>query len=101
LAACPHLTTLVQRIREFASLLTNRRGQDLEPWMTTVDDDDLPALHAFVHGLRMDLLAVVAGLILPYSNGPIEGANTKVKLLKRQMYGRAEFPLLRQRILLA
>jgi transposase len=101
LAACSHLTTLVQRVREFADLLTDRRGQDLEAWMTTVDHDDLPVLHAFVHGLRIDRPAVVAGLTLPYSNGPIEGANTKVKLLKRQMYGRAEFPLLRQRILLA
>jgi transposase len=49
----------------------------------------------------MDLPAVVAGLTLPYSNGPMEGANTKAKLLKRQMYGRAGFALLRQRILLA
>jgi len=48
-----------------------------------------------------DLPAVVAGLTLPYGNGPMEGANTKVKFLKRQMYGRAGFPLLRQRILLA
>jgi len=48
-----------------------------------------------------DLPAVVAGLALPYSNGPIEGADTKVKFLKRQMYGRAGFALLRQRILLA
>ncbi|GAA1022384.1 hypothetical protein Aple_075950 [Acrocarpospora pleiomorpha] len=57
-------------------------------------------MHAFVRGLRKDLPAVVAGLTLPYSNGPIKGANTKVKLLERQMYGGAGFPLLRQRILL-
>jgi transposase len=88
-------------VREFAGLLTGRRGQDLDAWMTAVDADDLPALHAFVHGLRTDLPAVVAGLTLPHSNGPIEGANTKVKLLKRQMYGRAGVALLRQRILLA
>ncbi len=69
--------------------------------MSMVDASDLPALHAFVRGLRKDLPAVVAGLTMPYSNGPIEGANTKVKLLKRQMYGRAGFPLLRQRILLS
>ena len=69
-------------------------------WVSTVDNDDLPTLHAFVHGLRKDLPAVTAGLTLPYSNGPIEGANTKVKLLKRQMYSRAGFPL-RQQILLA
>ncbi|WP_416210385.1 amidohydrolase [Frankia sp. Cr1] len=51
--------------------------------------------------LATDHDAVVAGLALPYSNGPTEGVITKVKLIKRQMYGRAGFPLLRQRILLS
>ena len=101
LARCPQLTVMAQRISQFAGLLTGRHGEDLDAWMSLVDADDLPALHAFVHGLRMDLDAVVAGLTLPYSNGPMEGANTKVKLLKRQMYGRAGFALLRHRILLA
>jgi transposase len=59
--------------------------------MTAVDADDQPPLHGFVHGLRIDLPAVVAGLTLPYSNGRTEGANTKVKFLQRQMYGRAGF----------
>jgi transposase len=45
--------------------------------------------------------AVDAGMALPYGNGPIEGANAKVKLIKRQMRGRAGFPLFRQHILLA
>jgi transposase len=69
--------------------------------MSAVEASDFPALHAFVRGLRKDLPAVVAGLSLPYSNGPIEGANTKFKLLKRQMYGRAGFLLLPQRVLLS
>ena len=81
-------------------MLTSRRGADLTDWMTAVESSDLPALHVFVRGLRKDLDAVVAGLSLPYSNGPIEGTNTKFKLLKRQMYGRAGFDL-RQRILLS
>ncbi len=101
LGACPHLAVLAEQVRDFADLLTTRRGDDLDDWMTAVDADDLPALHGFVRGLRKDLDAVVAGLTLPYSNGPMEGTNTKVKLLKRQMYGRAGFALLRQRILLA
>jgi transposase len=101
LTSCPELTAMGDRVREFARLLTARRGQDLDAWMTAVEDNDLPALHAFLHGLRKDLPAVVAGLTLPHSNGPMEGTNTKVKLLKRQMYGRAGFPLLRQRILLS
>jgi transposase len=59
----------------------------------------LPALHAFVRGLCKDLEASLAGLRMPYNNGSSESANTKVKVLKRQMYGRAGFALLRQRIL--
>jgi transposase len=101
LVPCSHLALLAERVRQFAGLLTGRCGEDLDVWMTDVDADDLPALHGFINGLRRDLPAVVAGLTLPYSNGPIEGANTKVKFLKRQMYGRAGFALLRQRILLA
>jgi hypothetical protein len=101
LAGCPHIAALVEHVRVFATLLTQRRATELHTWMSTVDDSDLPALHGFVRGLRKDLAAVIAGLTLPYSNGPIEGANTKVKLLKRQMYGRAGFALLRQRILLS
>jgi hypothetical protein len=50
LAACPHLTILVEQVRAFADLLTNRRGADLEDGMTAVEDSDLPALHAFVRG---------------------------------------------------
>jgi hypothetical protein len=58
-------------------------------------------LHSYVHGLRKDPPAMMAGLSLPHSNEPIEGANTKVKLLNRQMYARAGFELLRQRIRLS
>jgi transposase len=101
LTACPPLAVLTEHVRAFAALLTARRGHDLHDWMSAVDGSDLPALHAFVRGLRRDLAAVVAGLSMPYSNGPIEGANTKIKLLKPQMYGRAAFALLRKRILLS
>ena len=97
LTACPHLRVLAERVAQFARILTQRRGGDLDAWLTTTEADALPALHSFARGLRKDLPAVTAGLTLPYSNGPIEGANTKVNLLKRQMYGRAGFALLRQR----
>jgi transposase len=101
LGACPHLTILTEHVRAFAELLTTRHGADLEDWMSAVEASALPALHAFARGLRKVQPAVIAGLSTPYSNGPIEGANTKVKLLKRKMYGRAGFPMLRQRILLS
>ncbi|MFF2808203.1 transposase [Streptomyces sp. NPDC058000] len=55
----------------------------------------------FLNGLDQDHDAAIAGLTLPYSNGPTEGVNAKTKLLARQMYGRDRFRLLRHRILLA
>ncbi|MBT0772947.1 transposase [Kineosporia sp. J2-2] len=51
-----------------------------------------PPLRSFGTGLRQDQVAVTAALSLEYSNGPTEGTNTKIKLLKRQMYGRAGSP---------
>jgi len=74
-------------------------GDRLPGWMDGVRADNLPALHSFVTGLRHDLAAVTAGLTLPWSNGPTEGTVNKVKMIKRQMFGRAGFPLLRKRIL--
>jgi transposase len=62
---------------------------------------DHPAPHTFVRGPRADQPAVVAELSMPSSNDPIEGANTKVKLLKRQVHGGGRFPVLRQQILLS
>ncbi|GGO26837.1 hypothetical protein GCM10011574_59710 [Microbispora bryophytorum] len=79
----------------------NRRGRDLEAWINAVLRNDLPDLHSFVTGLRRDQDAVTAGLTLPYSSGPVEGHVNRTKMLKRQMYGRANPDLLRKRLLLA
>jgi transposase len=56
-------------------------------------------LHSFVAGLQRDLDAVTAGLMLSWSSGPVEGHVNRVKMIKRQMYGRANFDLLRRRVL--
>jgi transposase len=60
---------------------------------------DLPNLHSFTRGLDLDLKAATAALTLPHHNGRTEGVNTKTNMLKKQMYGRAGFELLRHRIL--
>lgn len=80
--------------------MTQRRGADLPAWLDTVDADDLPALQTLATGLRRDLDAVINGLTLEHNSGAVEGAVTRVKALKRQCYGRANFDLLRLRILL-
>ncbi|MEV0052483.1 transposase [Saccharopolyspora shandongensis] len=100
IASCPRMTTLATRVREFAAILTGRRGQDLATWTTTTRDDALPGFDSYLNGLEKDWDATTAGLTLPYSNGPTEGINNKIKMLKRQTYGKASFSLLRKRILL-
>jgi transposase len=57
-------------------------------------------VHSFTRGLELDIQAVTAALTMPQHNGRTEGVNTKTKMIKRQMYGRAGFTLLRHRILL-
>lgn len=82
-------------------MICDRTGTDLPAWTCAVRADDLPRLHAFADGLERDRDAVLAGLTLPWSSGPVEGHVNRIKILKRQMYGRASLPLLRKRVLLA
>ena len=99
-ARCPQLDALARHVTSFAKILTGRHGGRLDAWLAAVDADDQPDLHSFTNGIRQDYHAVRNGLTLPWSSGLVEGLNTRTKLLKRQMYGRAAFPLLRKRILL-
>jgi len=100
-ARCPHLDALAGHIRGFAEMMTRRQGLlALEDWLTRVEADDQPELHSFANGIRRDQQAVTAGLALPYSSAAMEGNVNKIKMIKRQMYGRASFPLLRKRVIL-
>ena len=65
-----------------------------EDWLTRVEADDQPELRSFANGIRRDQQAVTAGLALRYSSAAMEGNVSKIKMIKRQMYGRAGFPLL-------
>ncbi len=101
LAASPQLAALTGHVRDFAEIMGQRRGRDLEQWMTAVDNDDQPALHSFVRGLRRDQDAVTAGLTMSWSSGTVEGHVNRIKMLERQMFGRAKTDLLRKRIMLS
>jgi transposase len=93
------LDRLTRHVRAFAIMMTGRHGDRLEDWITTVESDTLTPLAAFAHNLRRDLDAVTHGLTLPYSSGPVEGNINRLKMLKRQMFGRAGLDLLRKRVL--
>jgi transposase len=101
LARCPHLDAAAGHVTGFADMLTGRHGERLDEWIATVEADDQPDLHSFTTGLKRDHAAVVNGLTLPHSSGAVEGAVNRIKVYKRQMYGRAKLDLLRKRVLLA
>ncbi len=86
-------------LHEFASMLRERRGVDLEQWMAMAFHCGIAEWRPFVRKLRQDQAAVQAGLTLKWNNGPVEGHINRLKLIKRSMYGRAGFALLRQRVL--
>ena len=99
---CPHIQALAGYVTSFAEMMTGRTGsQDLEAWLTAIEaDDGQPDLRSLATGIRNDQQAVINGLTLPWSSGKVEGTVNKIKMIKRQMYGRAGFGLLRKRVIL-
>lgn len=84
---------------DFLELVRERRADQLPMWLRAAEVSGLDELQSFARGLQRDRMAVEAGLTLEWSNGQTEGQVNRLKTLKRQMYGRASFPLLRQRLL--
>jgi hypothetical protein len=85
----------------FLAMVRERRGDDLEAWMAEATHSGIPELARFDRELQDDLTAIKARLTLEWSHGVTEGHVHRLKLVKRQGYGRAGFALLRQRILQA
>jgi len=88
-----------QLLQAFLQMLRERRPEQLNGWMKEARESGIKELKSFVAGIERDYDAVRAGLTLPWSQGPVEGTVNKIKTHKRLMYGRASFPLLRQKLL--
>ena len=97
---CPELRAASAQVRAFAAMLTQLTGHDLPQWISDARDAALPGISSFAKGLEQDLEAVTNGLTLPWSSGPVEGRVNHIKMIKRQMFGRAGLSLLRKRVLL-
>jgi transposase len=80
----------------FAALVRERKGAELNAWMKAAKESGIGELKRFVAGLEKDRSAVQNGLTLSWSNGPTEGFNNRLKEIKRRLYGRANFDLLRR-----
>jgi transposase len=101
LTAHPALAKAVALAQDFAALVRQRQSIQLDPWLARTATRALPPFQRFAKGLREDYAAVKAGVTLPWSQGSIEGHINRLKMLKRQMFGRARLDLLARRFLLA
>ena len=97
--ADPLIARTAELMVDFASMLRERAGERLDEWLEKVETQEVTELRSFAQGLRRDYEAVKAGLTLYWSNGQVEGQVHRLKLLKRQAYGRASFETLRKRVL--
>ena len=99
LTVSEEVQTVQDLLHAFLSMVRERKHQQLRPWMEQASKSGIPELRSFVTGIERDDDAVREALRQPWSQGPTEGNVNKLKTIKRMMYGRAGFPLLRQRLL--
>jgi transposase len=95
----PSIAASYPRAQQFLHVVRQRDLAARDGWLTACFASGVSELANFASGLQQDKIAVRAALTLPWSTGPVEGHITRLKLVKRQMYGRASFDLLRQRVL--
>lgn len=86
-------------VQQFATMVRQHAVERLDPWLAACAQTSVSHLKNFALGIRQDYAAVRAALLLPWSNGQTEGQVNRLKFIKRQMYGRAHFDLLRLRVL--
>ena len=86
-------------IEDFTTMLPERGGERFDGWLSRVEEQGVSELQTFANGLKKDDDAVKAGLTLEWSQGQVEGQVHRLKLIKRQMYGRGSFKILRKRVL--
>lgn len=86
-------------VQQFVTMIRERKADWLGPWIEAAICSDVAALARFARQLLNDFAAVHNALQLPWSNGQVEGQINRLKFIKRQMYGRAKFDLLRKRVL--
>lgn len=101
MAQHPDLTQAIELAQSFAFLVRDRQPEQLDPWLEQALHSQLSPFNRFAKRLQEDYDAVKAGVTLPWSNGQTEGQINRLKMLKRQMYGRAGMELLERRFLLA
>lgn len=96
---CPEIAAAYELAQRFVLMVRHRQVNRLDPWLADAQASAVSQLKTFATGLRKDYGALRAALELEWSNGPVEGHVNRLKVIKRDMYGRAKFDLLRLRVL--
>lgn len=100
LAEQSELAIAITLTQDFIQLVRQRLPEQLDNWLECSKDSAIKVFQSFAKGLKEDYDAVKNGLTLEVSNGPVEGQNNRLKMLKRQMFGRAGLDLLAKRLIL-
>ncbi|HEX2243663.1 MAG TPA: ISL3 family transposase [Gammaproteobacteria bacterium] len=95
----PHMMRVYALAQQFQQMVRTRQAAQLSSWLDACATSGVPDLQTFAASLGREDAAIRHALTEPWSTGPVEGHITRVKLVKRQMFGRANFDLLRQRVL--
>jgi len=88
------------RVQQFMIMIRERQATTFDAWLAAAESCGVREVRQFATGLRRDYAAVMAALTVPWSTGSVKAQVNRVKLVKRMMYGRANFDLLRLRVLL-
>ncbi len=99
LEKCSAAAVVYPLSQRFGQMVRERQAEKLEAWFAEAAVSSVPELRHFASSLRRDEAAVRAAMTLPWSNGQVEGQVNRLKTIKRQMYGRGQFDLLRRRVL--
>ena len=101
------ITTLFQKaniiyniVKEFKDIMFSKKEDKLDKWIDKTKKYKIPEMDSFINGIERDLEAVKNGIKYNYNNGLAEGSVNKIKVIKRIMYGRCSFDLLKQKVLL-
>ena len=95
----PLLADLYAMIKEFYEIIYSKKEERLDDWLIRLEKFDVPEVQTYINGVRKDINAVKNGISLSYNNGLAEGSVNKIKVIKRIMYGRNSFNLLKAKVL--
>ena len=100
LKSYPVIADLYVTIKEFYEIIYSKHEEKLDAWLVKLEKFNIPELQTYVNGIRQDIVAVKNGIAMQYNNGLAEGSVNKLRVIKRIMYGRNSFELLKANVLL-